>query len=208
MSGSYTRYSRLKSKKTCAHPGCNFPLWKGGYCSRHQWHVAAKKPIPKYKKKPLAKTYVYGFTSLPELFNYCVYKAERPIICPISGHDITKLFSEDFNVWKCACAHILPRSRYPLWRLNPHNVLLLDPQVHSLLDQGTEAQRQKYSRYNWDYFYNLQTQLKHEYEEYARTRAGANDPAEMDAQNTEGEEESDTPDEGAAGDVVPGGHGI
>jgi hypothetical protein len=174
MYGSYLKNSRAKIKRNLCHAkGCYLPIWGHGYCNKHQYFYAAKQPIPKYKPKKVSKTHVYGFTTLPELFSYCYYHAPRPIICPVSGEDITSLFSQDFDVWKCCCAHVLSRYKYPRWRLNPHNIVLLFPRAHALIDQGTEAQRQKYPDWNWNYFYELQKQLK---DEYQREFTGAEAP--------------------------------
>jgi hypothetical protein len=154
---------------TCKAHGCYFPVWKEGYCRNHQYFVAAKKPIPKYKPKKPARGANFGVTSLPELFAYAAYHAKRPIICPVSGEDITRLFLQDFSVWKCCCAHVLSRQKYPLWRLNPYNIVLLLPRVHTLYDQGTELQRQTHPDWNWQYLYDLKDRLKAEYEVYAMT---------------------------------------
>lgn len=159
-------YYKPKSKKLCKKSGCNLPPFSHGYCSRHRYMWAAKQPIPKYKPHKTTKTQVFGFRSLPELFQHCYYISQQPIICPVSGEDITPLFRQDFNIWKCCCAHVLPRSRYPLWRLNPHNIILVHPLVHKLYDQGTQSQRDKYPNWNWKYLHDLRDQLKSEYSEY------------------------------------------
>ena len=155
-------------RNVCSAPRCYLPVWKGTTCNRHQYFDAAKKPIPKYKKKKPTKSEAFGFTTLPELFMYVVYEAARPIICPVSGEDITSLFSRDFDVWKCCCAHVLSRKMYPLWRLNPRNIVLLAPVVHNLYDQGTQAQRDKHPDWNWGFLYDLKDQLKSEYEAYVK----------------------------------------
>lgn len=173
-------YRRIK-RNQCKAKGCYNPVWKEGYCYAHQYYVAAKKPIPKYKKRKVSKTESYGFRSQMELFQYVIYNAPRPIICPVSGRDITKLFEQDPSVWVSCCAHIIPKGRYPRWKLNPRNILLLDPEVHHLFDQGTEAQRQK-TGWEWTELYNLQEQLKREYEEERKSEYGqgaVNDKAEV-----------------------------
>lgn len=42
-------------------------------------------------------------------------------------------------------AHIKPKGRFPELRLDPGNIVLLHPEEHRLLDQGTEAQRLAYA---------------------------------------------------------------
>jgi hypothetical protein len=178
-------YQKKIKRNLCRAPGCYFPVFSHNYCNRHQYFYAAKQPIPRYKPKKVSKTYVYGFTTLPELFSYCYYHAPRPIVCPVSNENITPLFSQDFDVWKCCCAHVLSRNLYPLWRLNPHNIVLLLPLVHSLLDQGTQKQRDKYPDWNWNYFYELQKQLK---DEYQREFTGAEAPDNTTEETANGQE--------------------
>jgi len=152
----------------CQAKGCNYNAFSGGYCKCHQYFVAAKKPIPKYKPKRPARGANFGVTTLPELFAYVAYHAQRPIVCPVSAEDITHLFLQEFDVWKCCCAHVLSRQKYPLWRLNPYNIILLSPRVHRLYDQGTELQRQKHADWNWQYLYDLKDRLRAEYEVYVK----------------------------------------
>lgn len=208
MKGFYNQRSNIKRKR-CAVVGCNMFAWGGGFCKGHQFLREAKKPIPKYKPRKTAPTHKYGFKTLPELFMAVVYAAPRPIICPVSGEDITKLFSEDFDIWKCCCAHILSRGKYPMWRLNPYNIVLLHPEAHKLFDQGTEAQRQGKKGWNWDYLYTLQEQLKKEYDdEYRKENGPFYDPASLDAKNQDGETDGQEGDDDVSEDADADRDGI
>lgn len=60
-------------------------------------------------------------------------------------------------------AHVLPKGAYPEHRLNADNCLLVSPVEHTLIDAGTEKQRQKYEaehNCSFDIFYNKKEQLK------------------------------------------------
>ena len=171
----------FKNPKLCKAKGCYYPAFSHGYCKCHLYFAAAKKPIPKFKKRKVSKTESYGFRTQMEVFQYVIYHAPRPIICPVSGQDITKLFELDPSVWVSCCAHIIPKGKYPRWKLNPANIVLLAPEAHRLFDQGTEAQRQK-TGWKWEWLYELQQQLKKQYEEerYAEYgQSAVDDEAEM-----------------------------
>ena len=67
-----------------------------------------------------------------------------------------------FNV--CFFAHVLPKGTYPDMRLNPDNIILISATEHSLLDQGTEKQRNEYAQKNqpcdWSKIYELKDSLR------------------------------------------------
>ena len=59
-------------------------------------------------------------------------------------------------------AHILPKGRYPKFKLLKENIILLHPEEHTLLDQGTEKQRLEYSnkwKCDWNQIYIKKEQL-------------------------------------------------
>jgi hypothetical protein len=63
-------------------------------------------------------------------------------------------------------AHVLPKGKYSAFRLLDRNIVLLTVEEHFLLDQGTEAKREKYAKENncdWGKLYTLKQQLKDEY---------------------------------------------
>ncbi len=66
-------------------------------------------------------------------------------------------------------AHVLPKAqnKFPKWKLNPDNIILLTRFEHHLFDKGTIAQREKYAKENncnWIGIYNLYNELKQDYE--------------------------------------------
>jgi len=59
-------------------------------------------------------------------------------------------------------AHILPKGKFTKYKYNKDNIILLLPEEHTLLDQGTEKQRVEYSKKwgcNWDKIYMLREHL-------------------------------------------------
>jgi hypothetical protein len=157
------KWKRLRANQ-CKEPGCAYNAFSHGYCKMHKYRWTSLEPIPKYKKKP-PKPNSFGYTSQLEMFMAVVYLAPRPIICPISKRNITHYFKGEPGEWVSCCAHVLPKGKFPSFKLNPANIVLVDPEVHRLFDQGTELQRQESG---WDFspLYELQEQLKIEYEQY------------------------------------------
>jgi hypothetical protein len=63
-------------------------------------------------------------------------------------------------------AHILPKGRYTKFKLKKFNIILLHPEEHNLLDQGTVKQREAYAKLwncNWDKVYELKEELLKNY---------------------------------------------
>lgn len=185
--GQRTRWKRLRANQ-CKEPGCSYPVFSHEYCKKHSYRWKSKLPIPKYKKKAVNPNN-FGFSSQLEMMMFVVYVAPRPIICPISGHNITNYFKGEPGEWVSCCAHIIPKGKYPLFKLNPANIMLVHPDVHRLLDQGTELQRMSTG---WDFspFYKRQEQLKLEYDKYKNqgTYKGTNDSDQDDPQDQGAEE--------------------
>jgi len=185
--GQRGKWVRLRANQ-CKEPGCSYPIFSHEYCSKHSYRWKSKEPIPKYKKKAVNPN-SFGFSSQLEMMMAVVYLSPRPIICPISGHNITNYFKGEPGEWVSCCAHILNKGKWPLFKLNPANIMLVDPEVHRLLDQGTELQR---ISTGWDFspFYERQEQLKLEYDNYRNkgTYKGTNDSDQADPQDQGAEE--------------------
>ena len=171
----------------CKARNCNYNAWAHGLCKMHQYYWAKDQPIPKYKKKP-PKPNNFGFSSQLEMFMSVVYLAPRPIICPVSGTNITKLFSGEPKEWISCCAHILAKGKFPLFKLNPANIILIDPKAHRLYDQGTEAQR---IASGWDFSIIEQRRqiLLKQYDDYKNERT-------YNAENSVGDTDDAAEDQG------------
>lgn len=85
----------------------------------------------------------------------------------ISGRDLSYL-EVGSTLWRSCMAHILPKGKWPKYRLYSNNICICHYEEHSLIDQGTEDQRHKYKE-EWEakgyvvdfsIFYELQEKLK------------------------------------------------
>lgn len=118
-------------------------------CRSNELPPKQSKPI-KVKIKPTGEL---------ELFESIWTTRER--ICFVTWVPIAKFDISCF-------AHVLRKSQngWPLFKLNPKNIILVTPEVHYLLDFGTEAQREKFGyAEGWAKLYALREELKEEYTE-------------------------------------------
>ena len=106
-------------------------------------------------------------TSQIEIFKE-IYE-ERPHISELSGERIE--YQIDTPLWRSLFMHVLPKGRFPLLRTSKDNILLGTPTEHTLIDNGTEEQREEYRIeklregvvVRWSVFYNKQDKLKKQY---------------------------------------------
>lgn len=81
---------------------------------------------------------------------------ERERVSFLSGDELKYVEGSEF--WWNLFAHVLPKGKFPHFRLNKDNIVLLTPHEHHLLDHSTEARRQSYSD-NWEMVYLLEAKL-------------------------------------------------
>lgn len=175
--------------KKCNADGCNFGAYSHGYCWNHQYmrdDEKFKKQMEKHRKtfsqgSPIAprskkqgegfsrsKTISFGFESQIEMFRYIWDHREQRSFLSDKPLDI---YRED--VWINLFAHVLDKKNYPLFKLNPDNIVLLTPYEHTLFDQGTEELRERYTKDNdynpdWEKLYNYRDRLLEEYDEIVK----------------------------------------
>lgn len=106
-----------------------------------------------------------GVNSEKELFREIWYS--RPRVSFLSGKPLK--YEEDGQFWVNLFAHVLAKgkSKYPRFKLYSKNIILLTPEEHMLLDQGTEMNRMAYAKKNgcdWQKVYGLREELIKEYE--------------------------------------------
>ena len=137
--------------KICKAPECTYNQFGGGYCQRHQYMRKDKKPkqLARRSSRVKVKAPDFGYTSQLEMFKDIYWKAEKPVICPISGRNITKCIEAPVSLFVSHFAHILPKGTYTYWKLNPRNVMMVHPEVHHILDQGTVKDRAKDFDWRW-----------------------------------------------------------
>ena len=153
--------------KECLSPNCGNPQFGGKRCRFHQYQRTDGKAPKLIKRTPLRKNYksTRELDRFREIWVERTHKSfltNKPInidIDPDTGEFDIELFVKFF-------AHVLPKGRYSLYRLNKDNIILLLPYEHTLLDQGTKDQRKEYEKkYNCSFqiIYDLADKLRHTY---------------------------------------------
>lgn len=109
-----------------------------------------KYKIPVRSKKPLSPIKTnWGFTSQIDMFDYLWAKATKygkvVPVCEFTGEKLDEMGT----MWINQFAHILPKSKYPLWKLNPDNVRIVHPEFHRIVDQGRISDRALHP--TWDF---------------------------------------------------------
>lgn len=164
--------------RTCSADNCNRPVFgtdkntNKGYCSSHQWMRTDKKKTPKIMEKQ-EKTpieYSFGFTNQQDMFFALWEKAREAgrgdVVCPFTGQTLLRYYRTPLW-WQCF-AHVLPKGRYPYFKLNPDNMRLVIPPFHKLIDQGTYDQRKLYPGWKWTEWDNLVFEMKEKYAQFKK----------------------------------------
>jgi hypothetical protein len=103
----------------------------------------------------------YGFDDQISMFNHIwSSRLHRSVV---SNKDLDLV--PDF-LWVNCFSHVLPKGAYTKYKLNPDNILLITPEEHFLLDQGTIEQREEYEKANncsFKPYYEKKEQLYKEY---------------------------------------------
>lgn len=134
------------------------PIFSHGncvYCAKK-----AYKPIKARASKPKEPS-EWGFSNQVELFD-SVWHNSINKTCYVSKQPLNKYYGTDkyYSLFQ----HVLPKKRFSKWKLNPDNIVLLDPIIHHLIDQGTEDQRIA-SGYDYTNYYKLKDELLLKYRE-------------------------------------------
>lgn len=139
----------------CKKDYCKLPQFSNGYCKFHQFLRSDDKYIIQKSKKK-----IYKPTGEKDMF-MDIWN-ERSHISFLSGKKLDEFENSPFffNLF----AHLFPKGKYPKERLNVDNIVLLTPEEHFLMDQGTIEQRDKYAHDNncsWEKIYNKKEELLH-----------------------------------------------
>lgn len=156
--------------KKCKYPGCDFGQYGGGYCLRHQKHRINKKPKP-IRKRSIRKSIKapdFGFDSQLKMFRSIYFKSPKPVICLVSGRDVTDCMNAPIDIWIRYFAHILNKKNYTYWRLNPANIRIISPEAHYIIDNGKLADREKHPDWNWGDWDQLVEEKKKEYVKFVK----------------------------------------
>ncbi len=175
--------------KQCKASQCNNPVFSHGYCRWHQYlrtDKAIQKQIQKHRQTFNKKTGIpprtyktsiykdknafkmdFGFSSQRVLFN-AIWE-RRAHYSFISGKWLGGVAPE---YWINCFAHVLAKGKYPLWKLNPENIVLLTPHEHALYDQGTQEERELYQQHypvcNWQKLFDYREELLEKYKLYTK----------------------------------------
>jgi hypothetical protein len=156
--------------KACHHSTCLNPVFSNGYCKNHQYLRTDSKYINKVKNKQLRQYYPvkkivrninFGFRNESEMFHKIW--DERSHICQFTGENLEQFLYRSDGMWFSCFAHILPKGRFPLFKLNSENVRLVYPGFHTIVDQGTKADRLKHPNWDFKLWDDLTYQMKNEY---------------------------------------------
>lgn len=141
--------------KQCSVKSCVLYVKPGScYCFNHDKINDGKKP-----EKEAVR-----FKSQISVWNYIWDTREH--VCELSGRELD--FQKGSLLWRCCNAHILPKGKYPKFKYLPENHMLIHPDIHNSIDQGTEDQRKKLKEewaengycINYEKFYAAQLELK------------------------------------------------
>ena len=61
---------------------------------------------------------------------------ERPHFCEVTGENL--FFQEESDLWRSCFAHLFPKGKFPKWRSDKNNILLMHPSIHHLYDNSTK----------------------------------------------------------------------
>jgi len=161
-----------RKKKTCKGCGQERYLFGRGLCD--SCYRRAQKPLqrrsqlkqgktPRKERKAVKHAY-WGYEKQLEMFHDIWDNMDVPRICPISGKKLDGLWNTDR--WHWCFAHILPKGNYPKYKLFADNIMVIHPEAHTLIDQGTEEQRAALD-WEWDMFYSRAEELKKSYKKLA-----------------------------------------
>lgn len=180
--------------RICCLPNCNYPVFgtdkntRKGYCKIHQPFRTDLKNKFQKKQKPKRTTrksraiqiekfgriarmkynfdpYQWEFDNELEMFDDIWLRSNKKSI--ISGRDLQYLISSE--LWYSCFAHILNKNHFKLYKFNPHNIMLIHPYEHYLIDHGPLQERIEYMETfpeaDFNIFYDKQKTLKEEYNE-------------------------------------------
>jgi len=106
----------IPKKKICKECSSEQYIWARGMCKQ----CASRNPKPKSGlKEPVKKE---SFKPSGELALFQSIWAVRPHVCAVTDEPI------EFNVW--CFSHILPKGKYPKFRLYEKNIVLKSPDMH------------------------------------------------------------------------------
>lgn len=150
--------------RACCVNNCSQPVWgtdkktRQGYCKGHQYkrtdlkkkEFKPKKPIAVRSKRIPFHRSAFGSDSQVDIFMLLwIERSEmcEEVICEYTGENLSRFFGTD--LWYSCFAHVLNKKNWPLFKLNLSNIKIVFPDFHTIVDQGTIADRAKHP--DWDF---------------------------------------------------------
>ncbi len=136
--------------KICKATDCLSPVFGGGYCQRHQYLRADKKPRGEME-------------IFIEIWDERAGRDGKHR-SEISGRELDEFAGTDLFV--NLFAHILSKGLYGFFRLRKDNIFMVHPREHALIDRGTKQQREAYEKEQdclFKIFYERRELLKQQY---------------------------------------------
>jgi len=157
--------------KTCKAPNCISPAQSHNYCFRHGYlRTDSKKPQRTIKRQADKKTVLtpdFGFIDQLTMFAtlWENHKDEKGrVLCTFTGRQLNGFLMSDLFL-NCF-AHILSKKQYPWFKLNPANVVIVNPEFHRIIDQGTLKERAEHPEWKWDLWDARVIAMKEEYRNF------------------------------------------
>lgn len=117
--------------------------------------------------RPSEAQYSFGFSNQVVLFRSLWYDGSgKRHICPFTGEDLDRYSGRE--MWFQCFLHVLPKGRYPYFKLNPENIIIASPYFHKVVDQGTEADRAKHPDWKFDKWDALVLEMRQKYEDFKK----------------------------------------
>jgi hypothetical protein len=157
--------------KTCKAEGCYNPVFGGGFCQRHGYLRDDKKPkkiAPRTQKEKVHEI-SFGFNDQISMFQALwenTMDKNGIVTCPYTKQRLNCFYNTD--MWYSCFLHVLPKGRFPLFKLNPENIRVAYPLFHTLVDQGTSEQRAEHPDWDFARWYNEVEKMKAEYASFKK----------------------------------------
>ena len=154
--------------RACHHSTCMNPIFSNGYCKNHQYLRTDSKYIRKQAERKFKQFHLikkvtrdlnFGFTGEADMFEKIWWN--RKHVCEFTGENLERFYGTDL-FYSCFM-HILPKGRFPLFKLNAENVRLGFPEFHTIVDQGTKADREKHPEWDFNFWDELVQEMKQKY---------------------------------------------
>jgi hypothetical protein len=154
--------------KACHHSYCLNPVFSNGFCKNHQYLRTDSKYLRKqaerkfkqfHPEKKIIRNINFGFKNELDMFEH-IWE-ERPHKCEFTGESLERFYGTEY--WFSCFLHLLPKGRFPLFKLHSENVRLGFPLFHTIVDQGIKTDREKHPEWDWKLWDELVLQMKLEY---------------------------------------------